>query len=100
MWNLQTGAALNTFTGHEAEKQLEAAQAWGAASGAGPTARVKCERDDMLELEGPTGGGHMGKVFITPPYNAATRTIRLGAASKRVAFFTPGNKFLIYEVQL
>ena len=106
---MAAGTALTILTGTEAEQQLQAAQAWGrgsegAAGGGPPAAAVQCDDDDMIEVVGAasatSGGDRMGMLFITPPFNAYKKTIRLSVAAKRLAFFTTGHKFLAYEVNL
>ena len=40
------------------------------------------------------------RIYITPPYQMDKDTCRVSVATKRVAFFTQNNKFLVYEVDL
>ena len=42
----------------------------------------------------------LARVYITPPHQMNVNTCRVSLPSKRVAFFSTSNTFLVYEVDL
>ena len=108
-WDLQTGAALSTLTGAQAEQQRQSTRVW-AGQASDTAIIIKCDDGEVLEVLAlpPTSAGGapgspslLGTVFVGPPFTADGSSVCLRTRVKRLVFFTKGSKrFMVYELNL
>ena len=96
VWDLVSGKPLDILTGDQA---AAAAQAWRDMSALGDIV-VKSDNNTVADLVSTKTSTVLARVFITPPFQMNTNTCRISVLTKRVAFFTTSNTFLVYEIDL
>ena len=100
MWELASGKPLEILTGDQAADKRAAAQAWRDAGSMSGDVIVKSDNDTVVDLVSANNATVLARIYITPPFQMNVNTCRVSVATKRVAFFTQNNKFLVYEVDL
>ena len=100
VWDLVSGKPLDILTGDQAADKTAAAQAWRDIGSALGDIVVKSDNNTVADLVSTKTSTVLARVFITPPFQMNTNTCRTSVLTKRVAFFTTSNTFLVYEIDL
>ena len=61
---------------------------------------VRSDNNYVVDLVSANNATVLARIYITPPFQMNVNTCRVSVATKRVAFFTNNNTFLVYEVDL
>ena len=100
VWDLASGKPLDILTGDQAEDKRVAAKAWRDAGSTSGDVVIKSENNTVVDLVSAKMNTVLARVYITPPFQMNVNTCRVSLPTKRVAFFTSSNTFLVYEVDM
>jgi hypothetical protein len=95
VWDLGSGECISVHTGSDAEQQRQAAEAWRDARTSG-YAWAPTLKDDAVELV--DDGVSRATVYLMPPMRLWLRTLHV--TDTRLAAFTTGNVFVLYELNV
>ena len=100
IWDMASGKPLEILTGDQAANKRAAAKAWRDAGSTSGDVIVKSDNNTVVDLVSAKMNTVLARVYITPPFQMNVNTCRVNVTTKRVAFFTTSNTFLVYEVDL
>ena len=97
---MASGMPLEILTGDQAADKRAAAQAWRDAGSTTGDIVIKCANNTVADLVSTKMSTVLARVYITPPFQMRANMCRVSLPTKRVAFFTTSNNFLLYEIDL
>ena len=95
---MASGKSLEILTGDQAADKRAAAKAWRDAGSSPGDVVVKCDNNTVVDLVSANNATVLARIYITPPFQMNVHTCRVNVTTKRVAFFTTSNTFIVYEV--
>ena len=91
---------MDILTGDQAADKRAAARAWRDAGSTTGDIIIKCDNNTVADLVSAKLNMVLARVYITPPHQMAVNMCHVSLPTKRVAFFSTSNTFLVYEVDL
>ena len=93
-----SGTLLDVLTGDQAADTRAAARAWRDAGSTSGDIVVRSKDNMVADVVSTKTNTVLARIYVTPPFGVAVNTCHFSLPTKRVAFFTPGHTFLVYEV--